>query len=228
RPPPDPGRRQIGQPQRDQTDDQQQERDREGRDVARDLVQALPEHIVHRGPFGCSWPAIGSSRPPCSYSTSLTYSTCSQSTNRCTVTIPPCTTVMTPSGNPGGKTPPWPEVTIRSPTVAARSPGTYFSTMLFELSPWAMARSRVRSTKTGMLELTSVSSRMRAARSPTSDTRPIRPSPVMATWFLRTPSLLPAATRMLRTKAPPLPPTTRAVTNRALGSGVRFKSLRSS
>jgi rod shape-determining protein MreD len=24
---------------------------------------ALPEHIAHRGPFGCSWPAIGSNRP---------------------------------------------------------------------------------------------------------------------------------------------------------------------
>ena len=47
-----------------------------------------------------------------------------------------------------------------------------------ELSPARMARVPVDSTRTGVREFKSVSSRTRAERAPTDRTRPTRPSPV--------------------------------------------------
>ena len=79
------------------------------------------------------------------------------------------------TGRSGGKTPPCPEVKIRSPTLTEVSRGRKRSLRKASFCPAAIASAPVRSTRTGTRLFKSVINRTRLVQRPTWITRPRRP-----------------------------------------------------
>ena len=109
----------------------------------------------------------------------------------------------TPTGTPGGYTPPSPEVTMRSPTTSASSgPMRSVSSKVGRLRPTASPAWPVRSTITGTRDRGSVSSSTRADWRPTSSVRPTRPSVPITGMSRVMPSPLPTASMAVRATLP--------------------------
>ena len=94
----------------------------------------------------------------------------------------------TPTGRPGGSTPPWPEVTTRSPISTCAVGDRKISRGAVELSPAAMARSRVRfdDHRDARVEVGEQQHARRALAD--LDHAADRPSAVTTAWPLATPS----------------------------------------
>ena len=108
-----------------------------------------------------------------------------------------------PTARSGGKTPPSPLVTIRSPARTSSGFSTKSSAGAAVVSPARIARLPDGWIVTGTRLLPSVSSRTRAVRAPTPEIRPTRPSPSIAAQPSRMPSSAPMLSRTERRKGEP-------------------------